>query len=66
MENHAFTLAQLRSRRGAKWHRYQDDVIPCWVAEMDFPVAQPIQAVMERLVREQDTDIRCETVIARN
>ena len=54
MENHAFTLAQLRSRRGAKWHRYQDDVIPCWVAEMDFPVAQPIQAVMERLVREQE------------
>lgn len=49
-----FTVPQLRRRRGAKWERYSGDVIPCWVAEMDVPVAPPIQAAMERLTREQE------------
>ncbi len=25
-----------------KWMRYGDDVIPLWVADMDFPSAEPI------------------------
>jgi len=49
-----FTTQQLRKRRGAKWERYSGDVIPCWVAEMDVPVAPPIQAAMERIVRGQE------------
>ena len=49
-----FTIPQLRKRRGAKWHRYPDDVIPCWVAEMDASVAAPIQAAMQTIVREQE------------
>lgn len=33
-----------------KWNRYDDDVLAMWVAEMDFPVAQPIlEALDERL-----------------
>ena len=49
-----FTVAELRARRNVKWQKHAGDVLPCWVAEMDFPVAAPIQAAMERLVREQD------------
>ncbi len=44
----------LRSRRNSKWHGHGDDVLPAPVAEMDFAVAAPIRAAMERLVREQD------------
>jgi cystathionine beta-lyase len=50
----SFTVPQLRRRRGAKWERYPGDVIPCWVAEMDVPVAPAIQAAMERLVGAQE------------
>ncbi|MEO9188835.1 MAG: PatB family C-S lyase [Acetobacteraceae bacterium] len=50
----AFTLPELRGRRNAKWQRYPGDVLACWVAEMDFRVAAPIQAAMQRLVRDQE------------
>jgi len=35
----------VRERRGtdsAKWGRYGDEVLPLWVADMDFPAAEPI------------------------
>jgi cysteine-S-conjugate beta-lyase len=33
-----------------KWNRYDEDVLAMWVADMDFPVAQPIlEALDERL-----------------
>jgi len=44
----------LRARRNVKWHRYADDVLPAWVAEMDFAVAAPIRAALDRIAREQD------------
>jgi cystathionine beta-lyase len=47
-------LRVLRSRRSEKWHTYPADVLPAWVAEMDFPVAAPIQAELERFVRSSD------------
>ena len=51
-----FELAQpaLQSRRNAKWNQYDADVIPAFVADMDFAVAAPIQAAIERLVRDRD------------
>ncbi|MBK5238413.1 MAG: aminotransferase class I/II-fold pyridoxal phosphate-dependent enzyme [Actinomycetales bacterium] len=36
------TLAQLRQRQSAKWQRYDADILPLWVAEMDVPLAQPV------------------------
>ncbi len=35
-----------RNRRGTssiKWDRYADDVLPLWVAEMDFPAPPPVR-----------------------
>jgi cysteine-S-conjugate beta-lyase len=46
--------AALQARRNAKWNQYDADVLPAFVAEMDFAVAGPIQAAIERIVREGD------------
>ena len=47
------TLEGLRRRRSSKWTHYPPDVIPAWVAEMDFPVAEPVRlAVIEAAERD--------------
>jgi len=37
------SLDDLRRRRSEKWTRFPPDVLPCAVAEMDYPLAQPIR-----------------------
>lgn len=44
----------LRARRSEKWHTYPRDVLPAWVAEMDFPVAAPIQDELRRFTEQSD------------
>jgi cysteine-S-conjugate beta-lyase len=48
------TRSTLQARRNAKWNQYDPDVLPAFVAEMDFAVAAPIQAAIERIVRDGD------------
>ncbi|MCP5059156.1 MAG: putative C-S lyase [bacterium] len=36
-------METLRRRSGEKWRTYPADVLPLWVADMDFPVAEPIR-----------------------
>ncbi|MBY0442747.1 MAG: pyridoxal phosphate-dependent aminotransferase [Mycobacteriaceae bacterium] len=36
------TEDQLRSRKTIKWNRFQPDVLPLWVAEMDYPTAPAV------------------------
>jgi cysteine-S-conjugate beta-lyase len=39
-----------RPTDSVKWNKYDADVLPLWVADMDFPVAEPIQrALRERI-----------------
>ena len=45
---------RLRERRSEKWHTYPSDVLPAWVAEMDFPVAAPIQDAVRRFADGSD------------
>ncbi len=52
MPTAAFSPADLRARPGIKWHRYADDVLPAWIAEMDFGVAEPIERAMRHLTDE--------------
>jgi cystathionine beta-lyase len=47
-------LEGLRRRQGEKWRLYGDDVLAAWVADMDFPVAEPIQRAFRDLVRRSD------------
>jgi cystathionine beta-lyase len=51
-----FDLAEsvLRSRRNSKWNVYGSDIIPAFVAEMDFAVAEPIQEAISRAVAAGD------------
>ena len=37
-----FDVPFLRARRTNKWHKFEPDVLPAWVADMDFGVAPAI------------------------
>lgn len=43
-----------RPSRGEKWTTYPDDVLPLWVADMDFPIAEPIRRVLRFAVERSD------------
>ena len=49
-----FDIATLRARRTNKWHKFPPDVLPAWVADMDFGVAPSIAAALGRLTRDQE------------
>jgi len=49
------TLDHLRLRRSAKWQAYDPDVIPAWVAEMDFAMATPIADALHAAIDRSDT-----------
>lgn len=48
-------LDQLRTRTSAKWRSYDPDVLPLPVAEMDYPLAEPIAEALHAAVRRSDT-----------
>ena len=47
-------LDALRARQSSKWTAYPPDVLPAWVADMDYALAAPIQAAIEARVAGQD------------
>ncbi len=47
------TQARLRAKRGVKWSHYPADVIPAWIADMDFTVAPEIRTALRAII---DTD----------
>lgn len=47
------TPQQLRERQSMKWTRQGPDVLPMWVAEMDFPLADPVREAIEQVVARQ-------------
>src|SRR6056300_1543967 len=52
------SLGELRLRTSAKWRAYPAEVLPAWVAEMDFTVAEPIADALHRAVDRSDTGYR--------
>lgn len=44
----------LRRRSGKKWNTYGPLVLPAWVADMDFPVAPPIQRRLQEVLDLSD------------
>src|SRR4051794_21040713 len=48
------SVDQLRARRGVKWRRFPADVLPAWVADMDFAVPDEVQEAVERIVKLGD------------
>jgi cystathionine beta-lyase len=49
------SLERLRLRRSAKWRFYDEDVLPAWVAEMDFPLARAVKIALAEAVELDDT-----------
>ncbi len=54
----AIDLVALRERQSAKYQYYDADVIPAWVAEMDFPLAAPVAAALHAAIDRSDTGYR--------
>ena len=57
-EEYNFTdlsLDRLRRRRSAKWTFWPDDVLPAFVAEMDFPLARPVKEALVQAIELDDT-----------
>jgi cystathionine beta-lyase len=50
----AHDLAELQTHRSEKWRAFPQDVLPLPVAEMDFPVAEPIKAILSQMVANSD------------
>jgi cystathionine beta-lyase len=48
------SLDVLRRRRGWKWTEYPPDVLPAWVAEMDFDLAEPIKDTVREAITAGD------------
>ncbi|VXC23670.1 Putative cystathionine beta-lyase [Microbacterium sp. 8M] len=52
---HALPLEQLRRRSSTKWRTYPEDVLPLFVAETDFPLAEAITARLREALELGDT-----------
>ena len=55
----AVDLDSLRRRRSEKWAKYPPDVLPSFVAELDFAPAPEISAALVEAVREGDLGYAC-------
>ena len=47
-------IDHLRARRNVKWGTYPADVLPAWIADMDFAVAAPIRDFMQDKTSSSD------------
>ncbi|CAB5109524.1 MAG: aminotransferase class I/II-fold pyridoxal phosphate-dependent enzyme [Actinobacteria bacterium] len=47
-------LAKLLTHHSEKWRGFDRDVLPLPVAEMDFPIADPIRTVLQEMVAQSD------------
>jgi cystathionine beta-lyase len=54
LEVHAPVLEEMRTHRSAKWRDFPSDVLPLHVAEMDFPIAQPISDLLIEMILHSD------------
>ena len=54
MASFELSVEEPRARRGVKWRRFPADVLPSWVADMDFAVPDEVQEAVERVVRLRD------------
>jgi cystathionine beta-lyase len=54
MKSFLLTVDELRARRGGKWRMHPPEVLPAFVADMDFKVAPAIQDAIGQFVDTQD------------
>src|SRR5579864_5882862 len=49
------SLAELRRRQTEKWRHFPEDVLPAFVAEMDFPLAPSIREALLDAIERGET-----------
>jgi len=49
------SLQDLRNRKSVKWRQFPSDVLPLPVAEMDFPIAEPVKFALRDMIERSDT-----------
>jgi len=54
MNDFLLTESELRARGGHKWRKYPPEVLPAFVADLDFKVAPAVQSAFARFVAYQD------------
>ena len=47
-------IEEMRTHKSEKWRAFPEDVLPLPVAEMDFPVAEPIRRTLTEMVNKSD------------
>ena len=52
---HADPMSVLRQRTSGKWRAYSPDVLPMFVAEMDYPLAPAIRAALHAAIERGDS-----------
>jgi cystathionine beta-lyase len=50
----ALDLAELQTHRSEKWRAFPKEILPLPVAEMDFPVADPIRQTLREMIDHSD------------
>ncbi|MFM2214866.1 MAG: hypothetical protein RJA88_235 [Actinomycetota bacterium] len=50
----ALDLAELQTHRSEKWRAFPKEILPLPVAEMDFPVADPIRQTLREMIDQSD------------
>jgi cysteine-S-conjugate beta-lyase len=50
------SVDRLHQWKSAKWATYPDDVLPAWIAEMDFPTAQVIRDAVVQSIEASETN----------
>lgn len=53
-ELRALNLSELQTHRSEKWRAFPKDILPLPVAEMDFPVAEPIRQTLREMIDHSD------------
>jgi cysteine-S-conjugate beta-lyase len=43
-------IVERKNTNSYKWDKYAEDVLPMWVADMDFEIAEPITQALQKLV----------------
>jgi cystathionine beta-lyase len=51
---HLVPISELQTHKSEKWRAFPSDVLPLPVAEMDFPVAEPIRKALIEMVNKSD------------
>ncbi|MDQ2622065.1 MAG: aminotransferase class I/II-fold pyridoxal phosphate-dependent enzyme [Actinomycetota bacterium] len=49
------SFAELQARESMKWSAFPPEVLPAFVAEMDFPLAEPVKAALSAAIERGDT-----------